>query len=168
MNAKVALSVAALAAVCGVSQAVFTGSTVTAGSVALLSGGSLTTAGAAVALGGLAILKLGALAVFAASRRGRGKRSALDNEDTVFAIAAQLEPAQCYRRLICDLATGKLPKSDNDLILNLFQQEPRIQDVKFEFATAAKIGKLVKDITACEVRYSCPVSGQEMNEALAQ
>ncbi len=165
MNAKVAFSVAALAAVCGISQAIFTGgSTITAGSVALVSGGSLTTGGA-LALAGLAVLKLGALAAFAASRRG--KRAALDNEDSVFAIAAQLEPAQCYRRLICELATGKLPRSENDVLLNLFQGETAIQDVKFEFSTAAKVGKLVKDITACEVRYSCPVSGQEMNKALA-
>ncbi len=169
MNAKVALSVAALAAVCGLSQGIFTGTggTATLGSVALVSGGSLTTAGA-LALGGLALLKVGAIAAIALSRGGkrRGKREAFDNEDSVFAIAAQLEPAACYRRLICELASGKLPKSENDVILNLFQQDAAVQDVKFEFATAAKVGKLVKDIEACEIRYSCPVSGKDMNDAL--
>ncbi len=164
---KFVLAFAALACFMGMTQAIFTGgATITAGSTALVAGGTLTTGGA-LALGGLALLKVGAIAAIAlASRgRGRGKRS-LDNEDSVFAIAAQLEPAQCYRRLICDLATGKMDKSENDVILSLFNDETPIENVKFEFATAAKVGKLLKDVEACEVRYSCPVSGQDMSDAL--
>lgn len=169
MNGKVAFTVATLAAVCGMSQAIFTlGTGATAGTIALTtttaSGGTALTAAGALGLAGLAVVKLGALALLASRR---GKRSAgLDNEDSLFAIAAQVEPAACYRRLICELATGKMPKSDNDVLLSLFNDETPIQSLKFEFATAAKVGKLVKDIETCEVRYSCPVSGKVMNDAL--
>merc|ERR1719411_644374 len=64
-------------------------------------GATLTSgaAGAALLTGGVLLLKglaLGGL-VLAAS-----------------ALLAANEPAQCYRRLICDLATGGLEKSEND------------------------------------------------------
>merc|ERR1739838_885247 len=82
------------------------GTTLTAGatSAALLSGGVLLLKGLAIA--GLAI---------AASQRHRREALAVEEQDAVFAAN---EPAQCYRRLICDLATGGLEKSENDVIVN--------------------------------------------------
>ena len=166
MNAKVSLAVLALAAMCGMSQAIFG---TTAGTIALTtttaSGGTALTAAGALGLAGLAILKIGAIGLLASRR---GKRATFD-EDSVFAVAAQVEPAACYRRLICELATGKLGKSDNDVLLNLFNgdDEP-VQSLKFEFSTAAKVGRVVKDIKSCEIRYSCPFSGKAMNDALSQ
>merc|ERR1711971_1549161 len=34
--------------------------------------------------------------------------------DSSFAIISQLEPAQCIRRLICDVASGALPADESD------------------------------------------------------
>ena len=99
----------------------------------------------------------------------RGKRSTVDNNALEFAAIAQIEPEQCYRRLICDLATGQMPPSENDVILSLFD-DPATFDVTspaFEFAVAAEVGRHVKDISMCELRYSCPVTGIDLLEATA-
>merc|ERR1711862_861128 len=89
-----------------------------------------------------------------------GKRSAEEDNDAVFSILAAQEPAQCYRRLICDLSAGAIP--DNNKITTLFNGEVSPVSAKFEFATAAKVGKIVKSAQLCEVRYSCPLSSQEI------
>merc|ERR1712018_821260 len=110
-------------------------------------------------LGGVAILKGVVLA--AALARSRGKRSAEEDNDAVFSILAAQEPAQCYRRLICDLSAGAIP---NNKITTLFNGEVSPVSAKFEFATAAKVGKIVKSAQLCEVRYSCPLSSQEIQK----
>merc|ERR1712066_466832 len=100
---------------------------------------------------------LGAALLASRSRGGhrRGRRETVeDNEvESAFAILAGSEPAQCYRRLICDLAAGAIP--DNEKILTLFTEAV---SPKFEYATAAKVGKLVKNANICELRYSCPLN----------
>ena len=113
-------------------------------------------------LGGVAILKGLLLATLL---RGRGKRSThTDNQDAVFAILAAQEPEQCYRRLICDLSAGAIP--DNDKLITLFNGVVSPVSAKFEFTTAAKVGKMVKSAQACEVRYSCPLSTNEIQKLL--
>jgi len=123
---------------------------------------TVTSASAAslALLGGVAILKGVVLA--AALARSRGKRSAEEDNDAVFSILAAQEPAQCYRRLICDLSAGAIP--DNNKITTLFNGEVSPVSAKFEFATAAKVGKIVKSAQLCEVRYSCPLSSQEIQK----
>ena len=117
------------------------------------------TATSLALLGGVAILK-GALLGLAARR---GKRSAVEQEEEgVYAILAAQEPAQCYRRLICDLSAGAIP--DTDKLVTLFNGEVSPVSAKFEFATAAKVGKMVKSAQACEVRYSCPLSTNEIQK----
>ena len=123
--------------------------TVTVGSGALLS---------SALLGGLVLLKGLALASIVA--RGRGKRSAESSDDAAFAVLNNAEPAQCYRRLICDMAAGAIP--DQDKILSLFNTEVSPVSAKFDYVSAAKVGKLVKNAGLCEVRYSCPLSTQEI------
>merc|ERR1711935_302514 len=109
MNPKSA-TLAALAMASAASGTIIIGTaatvtTVTVGSGALL-GGAL--------LGGVAILK--GLLIGAALKRG--KRSVEGNDDEVFLVLNNAEPAQCYRRLICDLGAGAIPDQDN--ILSLF------------------------------------------------
>ena len=125
-----------------------------------------TAAGTTLALGGglvvLKVLALGALA--AASRAKREADPANDTSDAAFALLAAQEPAQCYRRLICDLATGQIPASENDVIVQQFEDDEPIESFKFEFATAAKIGKSLKSVEKCELRYSCPLSGAQIQK----
>ena len=120
-------------------------------------------------LGGLAILKglvLGMASLTRARKmktKSKGKRSAeVDGQDAAFAVLANAEPDQCYKRLICDLAAGAIPDKDN--IVSLFNADVSPVSPKFEYATAAKVGKLVKNAGLCELRYSCPLSTDEISK----
>ena len=147
----------ALASVADATFVIGTTAAATTGTAATLSSASAASLGL---LGGVAILK-GALLGAVAARRG--KRSAVEQEEEgVYAILAAQEPAQCYRRLICDLSAGAIP--DNDKLMTLFNGEVSPVSAKFEFTTAAKVGKMVKSAQACEVRYSCPLSTNEIQK----
>jgi len=147
-------TIAALMAFAATVDATFILGTTTAATGAVtVSGGSAAALGL---LGGAVLLK--GLILGAALLSRRGKRSA--ENDYAFIALNNAEPAQCYRRLICDLATGAIP--DNDKILSLFNEETDVTSPKFEYTTAAKLGKAVKNAQVCEVRYSCPLSNVEI------
>jgi len=117
------------------------------------------TATSLALLGGVALLK--GLVLGAALSR-RGKRSAEEDQDAAFALIASTEPAQCYRRLICDLSAGAI--ADKNQIVTLFNEEVSPISPKFEFATAAKVGQIAKSAQVCELRYSCPLNTQEIQK----
>merc|ERR1739848_775007 len=64
-------------------------------------------------------------------------------------ILTNSEPAQCYKRLICDLSAGAI--QDKDQIVTLFNGDVSPISPKFEFATAARVGKIVK---SAQVNFS--------------
>ena len=169
---KIAVVLGLLACTCiETSTAIFWWGTAATAATATTGTLTLTGSGAtALALGGGLILikglALGALALAAANRNSRGRRAAeeINDADAAFGVLAATEPAQCYRRLICDLATGAMPKSENDVILTLFNKEASIASPKFEYNIAAVLGKQVKSIQMCEVRYSCPLSGADIQK----
>merc|ERR1711890_67705 len=141
--------------------------------VAVLSGGSangilgadiITATGTSSGLGTSVILASGAGVPTAAAvigagllliNQSRSKRSAEDT-DAIFTTIAAAEPASCVKQLICDIATGENP-SENDIILSLFETETPVTSPKFDFAVAATLGKQLKSVEACELRYTCPV-----------
>jgi len=145
-------------------------SSATAGlSIPLLAVGGASTGTTAAAIiptvtaiaGGAITLK--ALGLLLGSGATRGKRSAEEQDGLTFAFIAQSEPQACYRRLICDLATGQLPKSENDVIVKLFDgKKADVTSAKFDFDTAAEVGKALKNVDACEIRYSCPFKGDQI------
>ena len=128
-------------------------------------GGTLfvTTAGFAVGAG---LLALKAIALDETLSR-RGKRSADSALERTVSIIAAGEPQQCYKRFVCDLATGALPSSENDIILSLFNKPASIESPVFDFNTAAVLGKQLKNTVACEVRYNCPLTGAQIQKILA-
>ena len=158
--------IAAIIALASVADATFVLGTTAAkvGTTAATTGTAFTITSASATslalLGGVAILKGVVLA--AALARSRGKRSAEEENDAVYAILAAQEPIQCYRRLICDLSAGAIP--DNNKLTTLFNGDVSPVSAKFEFATAAKVGKIVKSAQLCEVRYSCPLSTNEIQK----
>ena len=103
----------------------------------------------------------------------RGKRGAETNEIEFVTkqsefILRQLEgtdPAHCFRRYICGLATGQLNKGNDDhlAILNLIPELPTNKSATFEYQIAASVGKTFKRLDACEEMYDCPLSGQEID-----
>jgi len=150
-------------------------------SIPLIGGASATLGPAlatatALAGGALTLKAVGALALAVAEQAGtrvavpsvavRGKRSAIEEAESekVFSFIAQSEPQACYRRLICDLATGAMPASDNDVILASFNEEVPATSSKFEYAIAAQVGKALKSVESCEVRYSCPLTGPQITK----
>jgi len=149
----------ALVALSSVADATIVIGTVAASSSAVtLSSASVASLGI---LGGVAILK----GLLIAQLASRSKRSAESNDEAVFAVLNNAEPAQCYHRLICDLAAGAIP--DNNKILSLFNNEASPATHKFEYVSAAKVGKMVRNAMACEVRYSCPLTTVEIAKVLA-
>ena len=138
---------------------VFTTAAATAGTATTISSASAASLGL---LGGIVLLKGLVLGAAILSSR-RGKRSA--ENDYAFIALNNAEPAQCYKRLICDLATGAIPDSDN--LLSLFNEETEVISPKCEYTTAAKLGKAVKNAQVCEVRYSCPLNNQEIAKLFA-
>ncbi len=166
MNAKVCIALAMVATAINSAAAIFfVESTAAAGTTTAitLSGGT----GTALALGGgLLLLKglaVGGLALAAASRNRRSALNVEEQEDAAFSVIAAVEPQHCYKRFICDLATGTFPKSENDVMLQLFKREAAgIENAKFDYQIAATLGKQIRSVNACEIRYSCPLSGKDM------
>jgi len=175
---KTYLAVATVAAVCNSATAIlgtiageavgsslalsFTGLGASAATTAFV-----TPAGAAVLLGGGLLLKAAALGALGADLALRKKRFAVERvseEQTDLMIASVManEPQQCYRRLVCDLATGTLPESSGDVILSLFKKPVDVTSARFDLATAAQIGKDVKNSQFCEYRFSCPLTGAQL------
>ena len=113
-------------------------------------------------LGGVAILKGVLLAQLLSRKRRSAEEVNTIEHEAVFAILAAQEPAQCYRRLICDLSAGAI--HDTNKLTTLFNGEVSPVSAKFEFSTAAKVGKIVKSAEACEIRYSCPLSTNEIQK----
>ena len=173
-------AVAACVLGCATSQLITiaaAGTALAAGSV-VLSPALAAGIGAAI-IGGGAILKGIAIAAVAGgagarlgSRGFRGRRqtaeegkAVIDDEALALGLVASTEPAQCYRRLICNLATGSMKPTELDIIPQfLARKEVNIESPEFEFSNAAKLGSSLKDIKACEVRYSCPLSSQEIEK----
>ena len=89
---------------------------------------------------------------------------------TCFNLVGQTEPEQCVHRLICDLATGQMPPSSDDIIMRLFEDTKAVPQASpvFDFAVAAEIGKLVKDVQKCEIQYTCPMTGAQLQKMLVQ
>jgi len=133
--------------------------------------GSTTAGSAASALvptvsalvGGAVLLKAVGVLIAETTRRKRSTAEE-DNSEKAFAFIAANEPAACYKRLICDLATGALPASENEVILANFNKDVPITSVKYDFAIAANLGKALRNVEACEVRYSCPLTGEQINQ----
>jgi len=145
------LSVGSANAIFGADIITATGASSGLGTSVILASGPGIPAAAAVVGAGL-LLKAGALLVL---NQSRTKRSAEDT-DAIFTTIAAAEPASCVKQLICDIATGTKP-SENDIILSLFENETPVTSPKFDFAVAASLGKQLKSVEACELRYTCPV-----------
>ena len=163
--ALAALSCSAVADALFFDQIVTSGATGTTLVLASGSAGVVPTA-AAIAGGALVLKALGLAALSVAASQSRAKRSTEAEEDVTFTLIARNEPSACYRRLICDIATGTMPKSENDVIVSLFNKDVPITSAKYDYTVAAEVGKALKNIDSCELRYSCPLTGAEIAKLL--
>merc|ERR1712027_7745 len=127
---------------------------------------SSTTAGLSIpllAVGGASTGTTAASVIPGLPLKKRSADEQSQQDELTFAFLAQSEPQACYRRLICDLATGQLPQSENDIIVKLFDgKKADVTSPRFDFDTAAEVGKALKNVDACEIRYSCPFKGEQI------
>merc|ERR1712238_594684 len=89
--------------------------------------------------------------------------------ESSFAIISQLEPAQCIRRLICDVASGSLPADESDeVILAPFAgtslADADVASHSFDYLVAVENGKNFGSVEKCELRYSCPLSAGQLRQ----
>lgn len=168
MNSFIAYFVA-FAACAMTAEALFFENLVTSagtGTVLTLASGSAGTGTIATvaALGG-GVLLLKALAIGGLYLASRQKRSTSTEEvDYAVTLISQHEPARCYSRLICDLASGEMVENENNVILSLFNKDFDATSPSYDYAMAASVGKALKSVKACEVRYACPLSGQQIQK----
>merc|ERR1712088_771935 len=96
----------------------------------------------AIAGGAITLKALGLLL----SSAGRSKRSTDEQDGLTFAFISQSEP---------------------DVIVKLFDgKKADVTSAKFDFDTAAEVGKALKNVDACEIRYSCPFKGEQILKLL--
>lgn len=165
MNPKVCLS--AVLAVCAVS--VVSGQFATAIGAAIVAKAIWVKGLALAAVAGGIGAGVGSGTFFNGRPGGLGKRSAEEGaayEEAAFAMLAtqeKNESQQCFRRLICTLATGSMKPTQFDVIPKfLTRKEVGVESPEFEYATAAKLGGKVKNVQTCELRYSCPLTSEEI------
>ena len=101
--------------------------------------------------------------------RGRYGRDVSENEiiqpELVFRHLEESDPAHCFRRYMCDLATGKLHENpSHTTIKNLFLKFDHSKSASYEYQVAFKFGKNLKSIEDCEGIYDCELTGQQLDK----
>eukprot|EP00096_Caligus_rogercresseyi_P006053 TRINITY_DN22210_c0_g1_i1.p1 TRINITY_DN22210_c0_g1~~TRINITY_DN22210_c0_g1_i1.p1 ORF type:complete len:195 (+),score=38.80 TRINITY_DN22210_c0_g1_i1:34-618(+) len=100
--------------------------------------------------------------------RHRYRRSAVQQDpDTLLKIIQQLEPEDCMKKMICDLAA--LGQEENPILIPFNGQsennglnDDSSEDLYLEYKVAAKVGNYVKDVKSCEVVYKCSISSSHL------
>ena len=89
----------------------------------------------------------------------------VEEPELLFRSLEQNDPAHCFRRYICDLATGKLnEKASHQTISNLFVDLDQSKSVTYEYEVAFKFGQKLNSIKECEAIYDCPLSGAQLDK----
>jgi hypothetical protein len=99
----------------------------------------------------------------------RWGRDVSDNEvnepELLFRSFEESDPAHCFRRYVCDLATGQLHENpSHQAINNIFLQFDYSKSSTFEYEVAFKFGQKLKSIKECEAIYDCPITGYQMDK----
>merc|ERR1712153_197109 len=98
----------------------------------------------------------------------RGKRQA-DREEITLEMLTNIEPEDCYKRVICAASTGKV---DNQKMRNIvkFFSEPQtimrapMSKAALKFVEAARYGEIRKNVAKCEHRYQCSLPMEIIQE----
>merc|ERR1711992_386651 len=164
----VALALAVLPLVLETTSTTTAGVSTVTGSTTLLSASAATGLFAVVGIAKAIGIGLLARELTSRSKRVVSGPSTLGKESS-FSIISQLEPAQCYRRLVCDVATGKMPADESDnVILAPFEgasvKDADITSQSFDFLVAAEAGRQLQSVEKCELRYTCPLSSSQLRE----
>merc|ERR1712046_321992 len=119
------------------------------------------TAAQVTTLAALGVLaKVGGIgAGLLARNRSRGKRQS-DQEKITLEMLTNIEPDDCYKRVICSASTGKVNNEKMMGVLKLMSEDLTIMRAPIskqalKFVEAARYGELRKNVAKCEHRYKC-------------
>merc|ERR1712243_248281 len=139
--------------------------TLTGAQVAGIAGLALLTKAAGLAAG---VLVGRALSSSSSSRsRSRGRREVGENTvDQTLEMLSELEPEECYKRVLCAVETGGYKNDEFKSILVLLRNQ-YVRDSFYtqtssssKFLEAARYGKVTGEIAKCEYRYQCSLDLQ--------
>merc|ERR1712036_16562 len=104
------------------------------------------------------LAKLGELGAGLALSR-RGKRQ-VNQEEITLEMLTNIEPDDCYKRVICSASTGKVDNEKMRNVLKLFSEDLTIMRAPLskqaqKFVEAARYGQVRKNVAKCEHRYQC-------------
>jgi len=138
------------------------GLTLTAAQTTLLGAGLLGAKLLGVGIGA----KLYSRGFFSRKRHGRDVSGNEINEpEYLFRSFEVSDPAHCFRRYICDLATGQMNENiSHQAIKNLFLSFDYSKSATFEYEVAFKFGQKLRSIQECEATYDCPLAGQQLDK----
>lgn len=169
-----AFAFAFAAALASPASALFaTGTSLVGSSLVLGSGTALTSTILPVV--GAIFLKTALLAAVTSPTFNNGRKRRSTEEDEVlidtemnkmFTFLAGIEPARCYSKLVCEMASERVKVPDSETIMTLFNQEVPVESPIYDYTVAAAVGAKTKssDFDLCEVRYSCPLTREEMEQ----
>merc|ERR1712109_299440 len=94
-----------------------------------------------------------------ARNRSRGKMQS-DQEKITLEMLTNIEPDDCYKRVICSASTGKVNNEKMMGVLKLMSEDltvmrAPISKQALKFVEAARYGELRKNVAKCEHRYKC-------------
>merc|ERR1711962_747364 len=115
-------------------------------------------------------------------RRSYGKRGAeqiLDENQEQNDIEANLiadgfnlmknsDPSDCFKRIICDVATGEKEYSSMSPLLHFVSDDEdqfvpkELKKFSFDLKMAKKVGEAGKNTDICQETFKCPFTGDEM------
>ena len=81
------------------------------------------------------------------------------------------DPADCSRRLICNVATGDDQFQDAQYALDILPKNGdriplQLKKLSNQLITAKKFGEIFTNVRACENTFKCPLSGFQYKEMM--
>jgi len=85
-----------------------------------------------------------------------------------FNLMMSSDPNDCFKRIICDIATGEKDYSIMSPLLNFVSDDednhvpPELKQFSFSLKMARKIGEAGRNTDICQETFKCPFTGEEM------
>jgi len=85
-----------------------------------------------------------------------------------FNLMKNSDPNDCFKRIICDIATGEKEYSMMSPLMNFVSDNedqfvpPGLKEFSSNLKLAKKIGEAGKNIDICQDTFKCPFTGEEM------
>ena len=99
-------------------------------------------------------------------------------EADMFEIIASSDPADCFRKIICEISTGDDSMKNHTLtaITNLFEvpkdleanTSSEFKAFKYNLAIAHKVGVEVKNLRFCSRVFECPIQSNDLDYLMKQ